>query len=196
MTRADLAQHADVRALDDQYEAIERDARALVASIDERMGTWRSAPGSWSIAECLDHLAVGTRVYLRAMAEPVRQGRAAHRVRRRPLRPGLLGGLFAWSLEPPVNPRLKQRAPAVIVPRASPPLADAAAAFFTAHEQARAFLRANADLDLAGLRFPNPFVRGIRFSVASGLHIIASHDRRHLWQARRVLEAARQAGVG
>lgn len=47
----------------------------------------------------------------------------------------------------------------------------------------RAFLSHNADLDLAGIRFPNPFVRGIRCSVATGLHVIAAHERRHLWRA-------------
>ena len=31
---------------------------------------------------------------------------------------------------------------------------------------------------------------GIRFSLATGLHVIPSHERRHLWQARRVREAA------
>jgi hypothetical protein len=54
----------------------------------------------------------------------------------------------------------------------------------------REFLRAHADLDLAGIRFPNPLVRSIRFSLATGLHVIAAHERRHLWQAwsvRRLL---------
>jgi hypothetical protein len=35
-------------------------------------------------------------------------------------------------------------------------------------------------------------VRGIRFSLATGLHVIAAHDRRHLlqaWQVRRAFEA-------
>ncbi len=46
----------------------------------------------------------------------------------------------------------------------------------------RAFLRAHADLDLAAVRFPNPFLRGVRFSLATGLHVITAHKRRHLWQ--------------
>jgi hypothetical protein len=54
----------------------------------------------------------------------------------------------------------------------------------------RAFLIEYADLDLAAVRFPNPFVRGIRFSLATGLHVITAHQRRHLWQAWRVRRAA------
>jgi len=56
-----------------------------------------------------------------------------------------------------------------------------------------AFLSANADFDLAGVRFPNPFVRGVYFSLATGLHVIAAHERRHLWQAWRVRRAMEQA---
>jgi hypothetical protein len=44
-----------------------------------------------------------------------------------------------------------------------------------------------------GIRFVNPFVRGVRFSLATGLHVIAAHERRHLWQARRTRDAAEEA---
>ena len=39
----------------------------------------------------------------------------------------------------------------------------------------------------------NPFIRGIRFSLATGLHVIAAHERRHLWQAWNVCRAGEQA---
>jgi DinB superfamily len=68
-------------------------------------------------------------------------------------------------------------------------LSDAFAAFTTSQNDVRAFLRAYADLDLARVRFPNPFVPGVRFSLATGLHVIISHERRHLWQAWRVRRA-------
>jgi hypothetical protein len=57
----------------------------------------------------------------------------------------------------------------------------------------RTFLRRYAHIDLAGVHFPNPFIRGIRFSLATGLHVIAAHERRHLWQAWRVRQAAEGA---
>ena len=185
----------DIQHLDDQYIANERDARTILAALDERVGGWRQEPGSWSVAECFDHLAVSNRVYLQAMAAPAREAREHGRLRRGPARPGPIGGLFARCLEPPVNPRFKSRAPKTIVPRQAPSLADAAGAFLGSHDAVRAFLRDHADLDLAGVRFPNPFVRGVRFSLATGFHVLAAHERRHLWQARRVREAAERALV-
>jgi len=33
----------------------------------------------------------------------------------------------------------------------------------------------------------------VRFSLATGLHVIAAHERRHLWQAWRVRANAERA---
>jgi hypothetical protein len=89
-------------------------------------------------------------------------------------------------LEPPPRRGLKVKAPAHIRPRPSPLLADAFERFLASQQDTKTFLRQHADLDLAGIRFKNPIVRGISFSLATGLHVIPAHERRHLWQARRV----------
>ena len=97
-------------------------------------------------------------------------------------------------LEPPVKRLNRMRAPRKIRPRASPPLADAADRFFASHRDVVAFLDRYAEIDLAGVRFPNPFVRGVRFSLATGLHVLSAHERRHLWQAWRVCRSGRARG--
>jgi hypothetical protein len=180
----------DIDALERAFDAAEADARALVSGLTEELGTWRAEAGTWSVAECLDHLATGNRVYLAAMRPAGERALAEGRRRTRPAQPGLVGGWFAWILEPPVNPRFKTKAPQAIRPRSSPPLHDAMPAFFASHHDVRAFLRTFAEVDLAGVRFPNPFMRGVRFSLATGLHVIAAHERRHLWQAWRVRKSA------
>jgi hypothetical protein len=180
----------DIKTLEEALDAADRDARALVDGLTEDQGTWRAEPGSWSIAECLDHLATANVVYLRAMQEPAARARERGRQRRGPARPGFVGRWFVGTLEPPVKARFRMKAPRIIRPRAGPSLADAFGRFLASQNDVRAFLRTYADLDLTGVRFPNPFVRGVRFSLATGLHVIAAHDRRHLWQAGRVRHAA------
>ena len=187
---------ADIKSLEDQLDAAERDAEALVAGLTEAQGGWRAEPGSWSVAECLDHLAITNRVYLRAMQEPAIRARQRGSRRRGPAAPGFIGRLFISTLEPPVKPRIKGKTPPSIQPRTAPTLADAFAGFTASQNEVREFVRANADLDLAGVRFPNPFIRGLRFSLATGLHVITSHERRHLWQAWRVRRAAEAANAG
>lgn len=181
----------DIIDLEQQLDAAERDARVLVSGLSEELGAWRPAPAAWSVAECLDHIATANRVYVAAMSVPLMRARQLGKMRRGPAKPGLLGGWFVRSMEPPVKSRGK--APGKIVPRVSPALADAFAAFASAHEEVRSYIHANADLDLSTIRFPNPFVRGLAFSLATGLNVITAHERRHLWQAWRVRRAAEAA---
>ena len=185
----------DIKDLQDQLDAAESDARALVAGLGEERSGWRAEAGSWSVAECLDHLANANRVYLHAMKEPAIRAHEQGRFRRGPAVPGFMGRWFMRTLEPPVKSLFSMKAPRSIVPRVAPSLANAFASFTTSQDEVREFLRAYADLDLASVRFPNPFVRGIRFSLATGLHVITAHERRHLWQAWRVRRAAEGAAA-
>jgi hypothetical protein len=180
---------ADIQELLDQLEAAERDAEALVAGLSEAQGARRATPGTWCIAECLDHLAISNRVYLQAMQEPAERARRRGMYRRQRATPGWAGRLFVYMLEPPPKSWSRLKSPPRIRPRMAPPLAETFTGFMASHADVLAFVRGHADLDLASIGFPNPFVRGIRFSLATGLHVIAAHERRHLWQAWRVRRA-------
>ena len=181
----------DLRELQDRLEAAERDAKALVAGLSEEQGILRGQSGGWSVAQCLDHLATGNRVYLGAMQEAAKRARVRGRYRRRPARPGWVGRIFVWMFGPRVPRWFRLRAPRSIRPRAQASLAETLASFLAAQADVRAFILAEADLDLAGTRFRNPFVPGFRFSLATGLHIITAHEIRHLeqaWRVRRAIE--------
>jgi len=124
-----MSDRRDIEELQGAFDAAEQDARALVAGLGEELGRWRDTPGSWSVAQCLDHLATANRVYLRAMQPAAQRAIEAGRQRRRAARPGVIGGWFVRSLEPPVNPRFRGKAPASIQPRPSPALREAFDAF-------------------------------------------------------------------
>lgn len=184
----------DIEDLDAQIDAVQADVEALVRGLDETSGGWAAAPTSWSAAQCLDHLAVFNGVYLGAMQRAAVKGRAQGRLRRGPAKPGFIGRLFIAEVEPPVKPRTRFRAPSNIQPGAAPSLIDANTRLVASQGEVRAFLVKNADLDLTGVRFANPILRGVRFSLASGLNIILAHERRHLWQARQTLLLYGRAG--
>lgn len=179
---------SELKTLDDAYTAAHADAQALIANLTEDQAAWRPHPAAWSVAECLDHLAATNRIYIRAMQPVADQARRENKLRRRPALPGFLGAWFVRTLEPPA--KIKTKSPKSIKPRTAPTLADASAAFLASHTEAQNFLRANADLDLAAILFPNPFLKGLRFSLATGLHVIPAHERRHLHQARAVISAS------
>ena len=53
---ARVAVPPDLQELIDALEAVEQDAERIVAPLDDEQFNWSQAPGSWSIAQCLDHL--------------------------------------------------------------------------------------------------------------------------------------------
>lgn len=184
---------AEIIALEQALDAVDRDARALVSGLSEQVGCWRADAASWSVAECFDHLAVSNDVYLNAMRPSAERALTTGRRRRRPALPGLIGRWFIRYLEPPVQPRTKGKNPPSTTPRPAVALSDAFSAFLASHEAVRAFVRRYEDIDLASVHFPNPFIRGVRFSLATGVHVLPAHERRHLWQAARTRAAAERA---
>jgi hypothetical protein len=177
--------HPELQILEDGFRNARADAESLVAGLTDEQAAWRPDPGTWSVAECVEHLAITNQIYLRAMQPVADQARRSGRMRRGAALPGFFGEWFVRSLEPPA--KIKTKAPKLIKPRAEVRLGDAVPAFFSSHDTAQAFLAANADLDLASILFPNPFVKGLRFSLATGLHAIPAHERRHLYQAKCML---------
>lgn len=176
----------ELRDLEEGFLAGERDAEALVAGLTEAQGAWRAAPGTWSVSECLDHLATANRLYLDAMQAPAARARERGKLRRRAALPGWFGSWFVRSLEPKAAKKRPMKAPGKIRPQEAPPLGATYERFQRVQDELRAFLLANADLDLARIGFPNPFIPGLRFSLATGLHVLEAHNRRHLAQAWRV----------
>lgn len=178
----------DLQDIDDQLHAADREARTLVVDLDDAQANWQPGGGaSWSVAQCLDHLAVANGVYLAAMDAAVQRARGRGRLRRGPVRPGVFAGLFLRSLEPPV--RRRTRNPRIITPTSALPRDEALARFLRSQDAARLLLASSVDVDLS-VRFANPFVPGLRFRVHAGFLILAAHERRHLWQMRRVRSAA------
>jgi hypothetical protein len=172
-----------------QFDAIDRNAQELVGRLTEEQGMWRPDPSAWSVAECLDHLAITNRVYLDAMREPSRRARQDNQLQRSPAVPGVIGRWFVRSLEPPVKKYFKAKARKIVQPSPSPQLSDAFEGFKSSQQRIREYIDEFAAIDLANIRFPNPFVPGVRFSLATGLHVLAAHERRHLWQASQVAAA-------
>lgn len=165
--------------------AASKEAEDLVASIAPNLLDTRSNTGGWSIAQCLDHLARTNRAYSTAMREAaVRAIHLQNKPRTHEVRPGWLSRWFIRKLEPPVIQRMK--APAKIVPAPNLDGQIALREFVRSQNAIIDLLTECKDLDLNGIRFTNPFIGGIRFSLGAGFLIIAAHDRRHLWQAGRL----------
>ncbi len=174
----------DLREIQSQLAASDQEAQVLLRDLDEEQLNWHPDEGAWSIAQCIDHLSVGNRIYLVPMLHAIEEARRKGSVRKGPIHPGFFGRWFVATMEPPPKRRLP--APRKIVPAARKGKAELIEEWRRTQAELDAVLRDAAGIDLNGTRFANPFISLIRFSVGTGFQVIAAHERRHLWQAQQV----------
>lgn len=168
-------------------DAAEADARALATGLTDAQANWQPRPDAWSVAQCLDHLAISNGIYTRHFLPVAEQAAARGAGTFGGLHPTALGRWFVRSLEPP--PRQRTRTFANLVPPSSLPLADALSAYLASHGEFRRLVEVAGRLDPNRVVAPNPFLSWVRMRLATALLVIPAHDRRHLWQARQVIAA-------
>ena len=78
------------------------------------------------------------------------------------------------------------RSPAAFLPVAGESRDVVLAAFDEVQRQFLERLRHADGLDLARIRVSSPVAPWWRFSLGAAFAVLAAHERRHLWQARRV----------
>jgi len=164
------------------------DARAstLARSLTLNQLNWKPSPGAWSVGQCLEHLAVSNEVYGAAIAEALAR---APKGAAQEITPGWFARWFIREYIAPTEKRTRHKAPPKIRPV---PDVDASILqrFLDTNRQARDLVERAQHVDVNRVRFKNPFVGWIRFTVGTGLEILPQHEQRHLLQAERVRNAA------
>jgi hypothetical protein len=183
----------DLQPFWDDLESADQRALDLSGSLTDEEFFWQPDGGRrWSVALCLDHLAVANAVYGASIAHALDVARSRGWTRQGPGRPGFFGRKFAESLEPPATRRT--RAPGKIRPMAARGREEILKEYRTAHDRIRDLLRAASTADTNRATFRNPFIGFVRVKVATGFLVISAHDRRHLWQAEQVVKELRGQG--
>lgn len=175
-----------------QFEQLADEADALVAPLTEEQFTWRPAPGSWSVAECVDHLNVTARMYLPRLDEGIEAGIRRGLYGEGPFTHDFIGKWFVRTMEPPA--RLKIKAPSTFHPAPRRARPEIMAAFRAYQVQFVDRLRQASGLDLRRAKVVSPASTWIKMSLNSAFALMVAHERRHLWQARQVIAAPRFPG--
>src|SRR5690242_19393837 len=82
-----------------ESERIKSDARQLVAGLSDEQLNWKPAPDSWSIAQCLDHLAVTSEKDDQYLTDAIARGREKRRASGAvAYRPTMFGGWLIKQL--------------------------------------------------------------------------------------------------
>ncbi len=179
---------ADRNSILEQLKQAEDAAERLLSAKSREQANWQPNQGtSWSMWQCFDHLARINRVYCQALEAAVEN--PACNTRRHPAK-----GRARVVCEMVHQRHGATRAHAIQGTRKGDSdrgwrSSGSPQAFLASHAPVRHVLEFWDRVNFNRVRFKNPFVPLIRFTVGTGLMVINAHDRRHLWQAERVQDA-------
>lgn len=186
---------ANREGVQDQLRTIIRRAHQVAEGLDAETFTRRPEPGTWSIAECLDHLNESVRLYLPELTDTIETAREEGHL----APPGspertLFGRFVAWTQEPPVRFRMKTFE--VIEPTSNLDAEAVLPEFEALHEELIVRINEAADLDRKKVRMRSVLDRRLKLSLGDWFHFLAAHARRHLWQARQVRDRLEEESSG
>jgi hypothetical protein len=168
----------------DEIRALIPRAAEAMEGLSASQLNFRQAEGSWSIAECIDHLNVSNEHYAAAIEAAIAKGPAP-----RPGTPPKLGLIERWFLkqmEPPA--KMKVKAPTKFQPGTAFDKADLLERWRVTHEQLALLAEKAEAVDLGQTKVVSPVSSFFKFSLLCILQVLPAHDRRHLWQAAKVRE--------
>lgn len=175
----------------DQLAFIRRETAELTDGIGDARFGWVPAPGRWSVGQVVNHLVIAGGSYLDRLEPLLADARARGLRDRGDYRPSWVGGLFVKSMEPP--PRRRFKAPSIYRPSEPGPALDRAremSRLHALHDRIEAVIRAAAGLDLRRIRVVSPVTRLLRMNAGDAINVILTHERRHLYQLRKITEEA------
>jgi hypothetical protein len=165
-----------------ELSANDQTAQALAAGFTDQQLNWQPALGSWSVGQCLEHICITNEAYLTSISAALKEKPDS------PVEQITVGRFGRWFIRSFVEPSPNSKrvpAPPKIRPAARVELA-VLDRFLSGNKSCRELIVRARGKDVNRLRFWNPLAPGVRFTVGTGLEIIASHERRHLLQAERV----------
>lgn len=166
-----------------QIRQITRDAEVQVLARDTADLGMRLQPGSWSVAECLEHLAQTTRSFVPAISDAIAE--APKLTRNRALRTGILAASLIRTLTPPYRIRFN------VLPQLVPLHTDIETTWTRFVESQSELLNtvgSAAGLAIDKVRIESPVYARVSYNIYGAFRILVAHQRRHIWQVERILK--------
>ena len=160
-------------------------AKDLVRGLTDEQLNWKPNAKQWSIAQCLEHLAVTSRQfnsYFKQLIESARLKWPTNGVI--PYRPSLVGGWLIKQVVPETTRKVP--APKVFKPSDSSSIQDPLGLFLKQQEEFVRFVHESEGVDYNRARLRSPVTSLMRYSLADAFVVTIVHGYRHLAQANRV----------
>jgi hypothetical protein len=177
-----------------ELPALIADAKAIAAEAQRTFGplnreqlNWRDRAGQWSVAQCFEHLIKIDDAYA-PQWRLIEQGAYAPTWRDRvPWLASLFGSLILRAVQPE-SPR-KFKAAHHVEPSTGTIDADIIARFLAHQQEVVAHMTMTGSRDLRRVMVTSAVAPIAFYSALDAFRILVAHERRHMAQAERVIEA-------
>jgi len=170
-----------------EIDAIAQDAATTFGGLGRDQLNWKPATKSWSVAQCIDHLMTINSMYF-PLFERMRSNDMSNTFWERysPLS-GFFGRYLIKTLSPEYPKKMKTTRKAY--PSASDLDGTIISQFGEHQRQLGEHIRQiSPEVDLQKTIITSPLLGFVTYSLDDTLTILTVHERRHLLQARRVME--------
>ena len=176
--------HPHLQKLLADVTATTAEVEQLCADLSGEQLAWKPEPGVWNILECIQHLMIVDGLYFPQIQAAL--DTATRKDGDAPFRPSWFGRTFISYVSPDSTRKIKT----LRLFKPPPAQTDVTIpAQFALQQKAFVHLIREADgAALNGNKFASPATRLIRLTLGEGLTMLATHQRRHLQQARRLTE--------
>jgi hypothetical protein len=175
--------------LEGQFVAICARFQTLAASAGAEICAKAPAPGSWSAAECLQHLSLSADAYFPVWQQVIATAGPRKTEMNAPYAVDFWGRLLSWILEPPA--RVRSKTPVPFQPVSCGKMDEVLDRFLERQERIVGALRRCRGRAIDEVKIASPIDSRIRYSIWSSFIVNAAHQRRHLWQAEQAIARAR-----
>lgn len=161
-------------------------AREFAHLSDEQL-RWKPAPDRWSIVECLQHLNLAERFYIRNIQHKVdKLGLIQTNPTDQPLESDWVGKAMLYAVDPQV--KIKLPAPGMIRPRPAADLVptDVINQFVELQTLLNSLLNKAVYIDWNQEKVMSLFGNWIKIRLGDAFRMLVAHSERHMKQAMRV----------
>jgi DinB superfamily len=170
-----------------EAEAISKSAQAAFGQLNVEQINWKPNVESWSVGQCFDHLVTVNRQFFPQFDQIIRGEKRTTLWQSMPFLPGFFGRLLINANNPDSNKKYK--APKSIQPSSSNVDPRIISQFATQQNEVIEKMKATGRIALEKVVIYSPVTKVITYSLLDAYRIIVVHERRHLKQAQRVMEA-------
>ena len=176
----------EVPKLIDEAHAIARDAQKMFGHLNKEQLNWKPNADQWSVAQCFDHLIVINSSYFPRI-EQIENGKYKTSLQERlPLLPRFFGSMILKVVQPKAKRKFK--ADPRFEPASSTIGGDIIAKFKAHQEDVIDHMKRTKRLNLKKVIITSPVASFATYSLLDAYKILVAHERRHMAQARRVME--------